>query len=453
MTDDKSNSAAASTAAPSAGTPGLALSTQKRNIRIYAALTSLSYLTAPVLYVGFVQAALCKRLDTSDTIANLPTTLYLSMAWFPVVVAWLFPQARLLRPLLSLGYGVIAILGAMVAAVLAFQAPVPLILGALMLHALLLGAANVVTVTLNWEALSRGVAESARGKAFALAFGWGPGYAVVGSLGAQLLLEGNLLGWHPQGGVGIPYPYNYALLFAVSAVTMGLASYLARQYQLPAPAAESARENFRTAVLGGLRDLLSQRILLFACVAYLLVFCGNMIQVNMSIFTFEAIGRPAEELAGYQLALRFSCKMAAGFLLGWLLILTNPKIPLLVTVGLQIAGVLWVLFVPGYWFLLAFAINGAGELFGVYYINYPASCSPKSQVRRNIAFLMMISSCVALTPVFYGWVSDTWSLRASFWSALVVLIGATALVAFKLPARPKPRDEDLLESDITEIRA
>jgi hypothetical protein len=85
-------------------------------------------------------------------------------------------------------------------------------------------------------------------------------------------------------------------------------------------------------------------------------------------------------------------------LLGWLLVRTNPKLPLLVTAGLLMLGVLWVLFAPGYWFLLAFGINGAGELFGVYYVNYPAQCSPRSQVRRNISFLMLISNHTHGTP-------------------------------------------------------
>jgi predicted MFS family arabinose efflux permease len=155
----------------------------------------------------------------------------------------------------------------------------------------------------------------------------------------------------------------------------------------------------------------------------------------------------SENLAGYQLTLRFSCKMAVGFLLGWLLTRTNPKVPLLVTVGLQISAVLWVLLVPGYWFMLAFGINGAGELFGVYYINYLVRCSAKWQIRRNIAFLTLIATVVGLAPLMYGWISDTWSLRTSFWTALVLLVLTTVMVMIKLPAHPRPRPEDLREDD------
>jgi predicted MFS family arabinose efflux permease len=156
----------------------------------------------------------------------------------------------------------------------------------------------------------------------------------------------------------------------------------------------------------------------------------------------------SESLAGYQLTLRFSFKMLCGFLLGWLLTRTNPKVPLLVTIGLQITAVLWILMVPGYWFMLAFGINGAGELFGVYYINYPVRCSAKWQVRRNIAFLTLIATLVGVAPVLYGWISDTWSLRTSFWAALGLLLLTAVMVIVKLPANPRPRPEDLREDDL-----
>lgn len=429
---------------------GLPVEVQNRNSQIFALIVSLRFLTAPVLYVGFVQVALCKRLETSDTVANLPSALYLSMAWAAVVLAWLYPQARLLKPIMSIAFGMVAALGAMVAIVLLLEAPIAVIVAAIMAHALLLGVSNVVSVTLNWEALGRGVSARLRGRALAMAFGWGPGFAVIGSLGAQLLLDGKLLGWQMPAWMAVPYPYSYATLFGISVFTMATTAILVQQYQFPLPKAEAVRGSFRTSVLGGFRSIVGHEVLLISCVAYILVFCGNMVQNNMSIFTTEAVGRPSEELAGYQLALRFSCKMAAGFALGWLLARTNPKVPLLVTVGLQMAGVLWVLFVPGYWFLLAFAINGAGELFAVYYINYPCACSPKSQVRRNVAFIMLISSMVGLSPMLYGWIADTWNLRASFWVALAILASAALLVLLKLPSQPRPREVDVLEAKLAE---
>lgn len=428
----------------------LDIRTQDRNGLIYAGLVSLIYLAAPVLYVGFVQAALCKKLETSDTIANLPSTIYLVMAWFPVFIAWLVPQARMLKRTISIAYMVCALLGAMVALVILLQAPAPVIIGALIAHAAILGCANGTAFTFNWEVLGRGVSERRRGKALSWAFGWGPGFAVIGSLGAQAVLTGELLGQDFTQWINVPYPYNFALLFGLSTPIMAFGAYLAHLYKFPLPKEEVEREPFKVAVLDGFKQMVSYRVLLLACIAYLLIYAGNMVQNNMSLVTEEKLDMPPDSLVGYQLALRFSFKMLAGFLLGWLLTRTNPKVPLLVTAVLQILGVIWVLAVPGMWFMLAFGINGAGELFGVYYVNYPLACSPKSQMRRNIAFLMLISSLVGVAPVFYGWISDTWSLTASFWAALVILGVTTVGVIKLLPSNPKPRQEDLREADLAE---
>jgi MFS family permease len=415
---------------------------QNRNALIYAAQVSLIYLAAPALYVGFVQAGLCKHLQTSDTIANLPSTVYLAMAWGPIVVASMFPQARLLKRTMTIAYALMAVMGLAVGAVLMASPSSNVIVSALVVHAAVLGIANGVAFILAWEALDRGVSKKLRGKALGLAFGWGPGFAVLGSLGAQLLLNGKLFGWVPPAFLQVGYPFNYAIIFGGSGICMAVSAMLVRFYDIPMPKVDVERETFMSALIGGCRSFFTHRLLLLAGIAYLLVYFGNMVQNNMSIFTKEAVGRDPQDLAGLQLALRFGFKMACGGILGWLLTRTNPKVPLLVTIGLQIAGVLWVLLVPGYWFMVAFGINGAGELFGVYYVNYPVQCSPKSQVRRNVAFLMLISSLVGVAPVFYGWVSDTWNLRASFWAALVILALTTLMVVFKLPRNPvTPSDE------------
>ncbi|MDB6169554.1 MAG: transporter, major facilitator family [Verrucomicrobia bacterium] len=425
----------------------LELRLQIRNCRIYAAQISLTYLAAPALYVGFVQAGLCKRLHTSDVVANLPSTVFLGMAWVPLVVTWLYPAARQFKMMMGLSYSLSALMGIALAATLLAQPSGGLIVAALVVHAGVLGAANGVINIMGWEALNRGVSARLRGKALGLAFGWGPAFAVVGSLGAQLLLEGKVFGWTPPSWLGVPYPRNYALLFAMSAACTGLAAFLVRLYRIPVPSVDVQRESFSTAIVGGFKAFLRYRVLLIASLAYLLMYCGNLVQTNMSLFTYEAVGRMSEDLVGYELTLRFFFKILAGFFLGWLLTKTNPKASLLVTAGLQIAGVLWVLFVPGYWFLLAFGINGAGELFGVYYMNYPVQCSPTSQVRRNIAFLTLLSSLVGFAPVMYGWISDTWSLRTSFWVALAILVFTTVMVIVKLPSHPRPRPEDLTDAD------
>ena len=420
---------------------------QRHNTLIYAAQISIAYFAAPALYIGFMQASLCKRLETSDTIANLPSTVYLAMAWTTVVIAWLFPQARLLKRLLSGAYLLMAAAGLMVAAVIVVQPGTAAIVTALVIHAAMVGISVPLIGVLGWEVLDRGVSRKLRGRALGLAFGVGPAFAVLGSLGAQLLMDGKIFDFHLPEAWAPVYPYSYALLFTISAGCPIVSAWLITRYRIPVPTQEPPRQSFQDGIVGGFRAVLGYPILLIACLAYLLIYAGNLVQINMSIFTKEAVGQMAENLAGYQLALRFSFKILAGFLLGWLLVRTNPKVPLLVTAGLLMLGVLWVLFAPGYWFLLAFGINGAGELFGVYYVNYPAQCSPRSQVRRNISFLMLISALVGLAPVGYGFISDNWGLRASFIAALLLLIATTAMVFLKLPWRPQPRPQDMTEAD------
>jgi hypothetical protein len=201
-------------------------------------------------------------------------------------------------------------------------------------------------------------------------------------------------------------------------------------------------------VLGGFKQLFNNRLLFVACLAYLLMYSGHMIQNNISLYTQDVLRRPVEEYVGYQNMLRFSFKMGAGLFLGWLLLRTNPKVPLLVTAGLDIVAVFWALFAHGSWYLLAFGINGAGELFGAYYFVYPLACSAKSQMRRNMAMLMLISAPVGFAPFIYGWISDTWTLRASMWVALGVMVFTAALVAKMLPSNPRPRTEDYRPADL-----
>ncbi|MSU69421.1 MAG: MFS transporter [Opitutaceae bacterium] len=428
----------------------LDLRTQNRNALVFAAQVALIFLAAPVLYVGFVQGALCKRLHTSDTIANLASSVYLAMAWFPVLAVWLIPQVRLLKRSISAAFATSAIIGGVVALVLLVDGPAWLVIGALVVHAGVVGSANGVINTFNWEALGRGVSEKGRGKALALAMGVGPVFAIIGSLASQLILKGEAFGWKPPGWPEVPYPYNFALLFGASVPILLLASRLAAQYRIPLPEIEVEREPLGTAILGGFKQLFTNRLLLIACVAYLLMYSGHMIQNNISLYTKDVLGRPVADFVGYQNMLRFSFKMLAGFFLGWLLTRTNPKVPMLVTAGLDIISVLWALFAPGYWFLLAFGINGAGELFGAYYFVYPLACSPKSQMRRNMALLSLISVPVGFAPLFYGWISDTWNLRASMWVALGVMVFTAALVAKMLPSRPRPRAQDLLAADLAE---
>src|SRR5271168_5232219 len=117
MDDSTSASDRPSVAAGSGNEGPLEPRLPTQNLIIFASLSSLTFLAAPVINIDFIPAALCKRLHTSDTIANLPSTVYLAMAWFPIVIAWLIPQARLLKTTMSAAYGIMALANAIVAVV------------------------------------------------------------------------------------------------------------------------------------------------------------------------------------------------------------------------------------------------------------------------------------------------------------------------------------------------
>lgn len=432
----------------------LSNSDQTQNLLLFGCNKSLVYLAAPVLYVGITQAALLESLGASKTICNLPSSAYFWATPVPILVAWYFPKVRALKPVLFWSYLLMALLGTMVTATLLLPTPrwaahllqaysqmipddksylrlpsdwaVP----AVILHSAALGFALGVVATYEWEVLGCGVAASRRGRALALAFGVGPILAFVASLGTQEVLT------------RIDRPLNFAILFAWTVPLMGLGGILALRFVVPYPANEPPRKPFVEGVFGGFGEFFSFRLIVIAALALMLLGAGYAIMPNLTLYTKEATGRPAEDFAGYQSALRFGFKIVAGLFLGWLLTRTSPKAGLLVTAGFCLVGVYWALVAPGMLFLLSFGFMGAGELLGVYYPNYIMSCSTGSKIRRNMAFTSMLNMPCGFAALFFGLIADQFSLEASFLVSAAILVGVLALVQSSLPAQPRPPRND-----------
>lgn len=442
---------------------------QTRNLVLFAANVTLVYLGAPVLYVGTLQATLFKdHLRTSITIANLPSSAYFWMTPLPILVAWYFCAVRMLKPVLVVTFSLVAATGAGVVATLlldtpewvksaitsvnqwlpeAFQSPTDWVVPAVLAQSAVLGCALGVVATYQWEVLGRGVAESRRGQAMALAFGVGPIFAAISSLASQAIID------------GISYPWNFAILWASTVPIMSLAAFLATRYVVPQPRLEVARKPFMAGVFGGLGEFFSYRLILIAALGMILVGSGYNILSNITLYTKEATGSPATSYVGYQNFLRFGFKVVAGLFLGWLLTKTNPKAGLLVTGGFCLASVMWALLSPKGWlidvgpvimpvFLLSFALMGAGELFGAYYPNYILTCSAKSRMRRNLAFTSMLNVPLGFAAVLYGFVAYKVDIEASFWVSIAILVSALVVVQLGLPARPAPRASDMDPSDM-----
>lgn len=482
---------------------------QRRNLILFAVCTGIQYLAAPVLYVGITQASLCDRLNADARTANLPGTLYFAMTAMPALIAWLSPQVSVLRRNISLFYLITALMLATLAVTLALPVSNQFKLAMIVLQGAVSGAVMPAAIALLWEVIGRGSDESRRGLALGLAFGVGPLLAVVGSLGQTALLGGDLFGLH---FAGFEYPWSFIILFGASAPVMALASIFAQFFviapierELPrepvstviglliglplmllamllmqisadrpsaeVDVAEPAKAAFVSSttslqVMGYLcaigsaiafvyhfRSILQQRVLLLATLVTILVYSGNVIPSNMNLYSSEALGDLPEKYAGVQNMLRFSFKVIAGLLLGWLLTRTNPRIGILATSSIFLLAQAWALLVTGPWYLVAFGIHGAGELVGVYAPNYIVSASRKNDLRRNMAFVTMLMVPAAPAGYLYGAIVD--GVKQAGWTALgmnsealgfrlsflvcgLLIMSGIILAISLLPARPRP---------------
>lgn len=478
---------------------------QRRNLILFAVCTGTQYLAAPVLYVGITQASLCDRLGADARTSNLPGTLFFAMTAMPALFAWLSPRVSSLRRNLSLFYGASALMLAVLAATLALPVSNPLKLAMIVLQGGISGAVMPAAIALLWETIGRGSDESRRGLALSMAFGAGPLLAVVGSFCQTALLGGDLFGLHFNG---LPYPRNFIILFAAGAPVMGLAAIFSQFFVIAAPDREQGREPV-SAVIGLLigiplmlvavalmqiaavpaetaadsatpepsfgsslralgtlcaigsavafvyhfRDVLQQRVLLLATLVTILVYSANVIPSNMNLYSLEALGDLPEKYAGVQNMLRFSFKVVAGAVLGWVLTRTNPRVGILATASILLLAQIWAICVTGPWYLVAFGIHGAGELVGVYAPNYIVSASRADQLRRNMAFVTMLMVPAAPAGYLYGAIVDgvkraEWTafglnsaslgFRLSFLVCGLLVLSGILLAVLLLPVRPQP---------------
>jgi hypothetical protein len=422
---------------------------QTRNLVLVGVNTGLCYLGAPVLYADVVHTSLCKELQASATVANLPATAYLVFSATPLFIAWLFPQVRLLKPIMVACYCSLAAAGGMVAASLVLPVPNSLRLVLVIGHAAILGAARTTAVACEFEVLGRAVSQSRRGRALGLAYGLGPILAIAGSLASQLLLknEVEIPGLGSLAIAGLEFPYNFAALFAGTVPLMGLAGILAGLYVIPLPEEEPGRQPFREGVFGGFGRFLGHRVTLGAVIIAITVMSGLNGISNMSLYTEAILGVRPADMAGYQNAWRYIFKGAAGLFFGWLLARTTPRTLVSVTGLVGMAGFVWVLLTPPDLFLLSFGLIGAGQLFGIYITNYILCCAPPAQMRRYMAFTMLAMLPVAPSGALFGWIVDHYGVadpafgfRLSFAVALGFFAFGILLTLF-LPARPRPEED------------
>jgi MFS family permease len=424
---------------------------QTRNLLLFAGCTGLQYLAAPIGYVT-VQASLCKMLGASDATANLPQSVYLGLTFAPVIFAWYVPYVDWLKKNLVICYGTAAVSQALVAVVLPSSLSPEMKIAAVIAQSAIAGIVAPSGIAFLWEVLGRGAAERRRGLALSLAFGIGPLFAALGSLGSQLVLKGSLgpveipgLGsFGPLTLPGLDDQVRFAIVYLCAAPAMAVAALLSCLFIVAPPQTEMVRQPFAQAVFGGLWDFLKNPVLLTAAVATILIYTGNTITSNLNLYSTAVFGDAPMLHAGNQSAVRFAFKAPAGLLLGWLLTRTNPKAGLLATAIISAASLGWAMVASADLYLLTFGIYGAGELVGVAAPNYILSASRPEHIRRNMAFAAMLMAPAAPTGYLFGTISDVCGAqygvaagyRISFAVCAAIMLAGIALAAVKLPARP-----------------
>jgi MFS family permease len=422
---------------------------QNRNIALYALYWGIAYLSAPVSYIGLTHANLLKELGNTDTVCNRPSSAYLWMSVVPVVMAWLLPEPRHIKPLALSAIGAMAAATVGVAVTLASDASATVTTWLVIAHGAVYGGANGIILTSLWDMLRRGVSTSRRGRALGAAFGIGPLFACVGALLQDALFQGQLLGgW----SFGLNFPFNYLAMFAAVAPLLLVKGAVIALFTLP-DAAGSQPSTTSTSppdalqeIKSGLRQFVGNRAVLYAVLIYVIVYSGgNAIFANVSLHAKDVLGRETDTL-GVQSFLRFGFKAVAGAGLGWLLATASPRATLVTTTSILLIGMGWALGSSGQWFLLTIGVMGAGELFGAYFPNYVTTASEKSFVRLNMAYLSLLSVLIGFSPVAFGKISDLYGRKASFGVAAGMLVIALVLIGLLLPADPTPHEHSAADT-------
>ncbi|MBM3726693.1 MAG: hypothetical protein FJW40_14880 [Acidobacteria bacterium] len=379
----------------------------------------LIYIGAPVIYVGVAQAALLNKLGASAAVASLPASVYMAGQIAPLFASWLVPH-RLERTVLVGANVVTAFLNTCVLLTLVLPLDADIRIGAVVLQGLLQGFSGSTSHVFMLGCLKRGTTEKGLAIALKRTFTFGPLFAVAGSLGAQYVLN--------NGFPFLPYPFDFAFLYAIAVPCSAGVALVSTRYRLR-DLPEEPRPNLFRFIAGGIRAFAASRPLALAWVAYMLWYSSQGIVSNLSLYTREAMNRDPKELSGLTLAIRFGCKAAGGWLLGWLAVRHGLRAGVMAASGLLAAGALWAWLAPGSAYLAAFGFHGAGELGGAYFPNYVGTLSAPAEAARNLAIVTLATPASSFAPWLHGWLTDHHGFQASFAFGLFAALASLLLVA------------------------
>jgi len=392
---------------------------------VYLLSYVLMYLTAPVVYVGVVQAALCDKLGASATVANLPSATYLVGGAAPLICSLIFPH-RLDRTVLIWCNGLTAGFIGMVWISLSISVPQWFQITILVLQGLLQGFSGATAQVYTFQCLARGTTVIGRSRAFKRTFALTPICAVLGSLGAQFVLSGGIR--------SVLYPYDFALLYLFGLLCMAGVTLLSWTYRLAAVPEDPPLPFFRS-LAHYVREYFDSRPLLLLFCVYGLWYCALSVTANLSLYTRHAMGSDPKSVSGLIMAVRFGCKALGGYALGAIALRYGLRTSVLAASALLAAGVVWGWVATGYAFLFAFGLLGAGELGGAYIPNLAVTLSRPEDSARNASILTLASAAVSFSPALRGYLTDRLGFPGSFILGLLTA-GAAMLLTQKIAENP-----------------
>lgn len=382
--------------------------------------TVMTYLAAPVLYIGMVQAALCSRLGGNASISNLPVTVSALTGVVPLFASWIIPYRRERSVVVwcaLLASLALAVTGVGLVAPVSNFVRIALVVGCSLLVFLLSSVQQVYL----YQCLSRGTTERGRAQTLRTTFAIGPLAAVVGSLGAQALLDGRWL--------ALEFPRNFAAIYILSIpciLVVALAASRQRVVEVP----EQPRPHLAGYLAESFRAVSTSRTLLLLVIAYALTCAAVACEPNLTLYVHSKLGKAPELLVGYIMAIRFTGKSIGGLLLGWIAQRWNSQIVLIVIDALIVAGCLWAMLATGISYFVCFALLGTGELAGAYFPNYCLSASTVETGARNLAILAIFGSLAGAGAAIHGLLAD-----ACGYSASIIFAGGMACAAWLLVRR------------------
>lgn len=387
----------------------------RRNGLLFLICYSLLFFAAPVVYVDIVQASLCNKLGASAMVANLPNAMYLLGGIAPLFCSLLLPH-RLEQSAVVAANGITAVLIGLVCLTLILPAPTWLRILVVVTQGLIQGFSGATSLVFTWQCLGRGTSTQGRARTFKRTFALAPLFAVLGSLGAQYILN--------RGFLAITFPYDFGLLYGLAFLCMATVSALSLLYRLAPVPDEETPPLFRylaETIQGYVRSVPLRRLFL----VYGLWYCALSGASNLSLFAQNAMHRDPKEVAGLIMAVRFGCKSMGGYLLGLIAQRVNLQYSVVAASSLLLAGFGWAWFASGYPFLLAFGFMGAGELGGAYIPNLGLSLSRPENGARNLALLSLGGPAASFAPALHGALSDRFGFHTSF--AFGLLAAAAAI--------------------------